>query len=183
MSGMTLQQSIRMIQRWSTALKLGHQNGSMTTVIILAPLRLECQFGTNIHFMDAMIYRYILNLKVHLYNYEKRSAKEIKINVFFSGVANKPVTLRSKWMQLARTPSARKRTQANHNWSCFNLWLAENVTSDFSNQSIRDTQRQFLENICSEDDLRSRIFWTFVVKFKFLACLPLLGFSSIWNLV
>ena len=31
--------------------------------------------------------------------------------------------------------------------------------------------------ICSEDDLRSRIFGTFVVKF--LACLPLLGFSNI----
>ena len=42
---------------------------------------------------------------------------------------------------------------------------------------IRGTQRQFLENICSEDDLRSRIFGTFVVKF--LACLPLLGFSNI----
>ena len=37
-------------------------------------------------------------------------------------------------------------------------------------------QRQFSENICSEDDLRSRIFETFVVKF--LACLPLLGFSN-----
>ena len=41
---------------------------------------------------------------------------------------------------------------------------------------FRGTQRQFLENICSEDDLRSRIFGTFVVKF--LACLPLLGFSN-----
>ena len=41
----------------------------------------------------------------------------------------------------------------------------------------RGTQRQFLENICSEDDLRSRIFGTFVVKF--LASLPLLGFSNI----
>ena len=41
----------------------------------------------------------------------------------------------------------------------------------------RGTQRQFSENICSEDDLRSRIFGTFVVKF--LACLPLLGFSNI----
>ena len=36
---------------------------------------------------------------------------------------------------------------------------------------VRGTQRQFSENICSEDDLRSRIFGTFVVKF--LACLPL----------
>ena len=41
----------------------------------------------------------------------------------------------------------------------------------------RGTQRQFSENICSEDDLRSRIFGTFVVKC--LACLPLLGFSNI----
>ena len=42
---------------------------------------------------------------------------------------------------------------------------------------IRGTQRQFSENICSEDDLRSRIFGTFVVKF--FASLPLLGFSNI----
>ena len=35
----------------------------------------------------------------------------------------------------------------------------------------------FRKNICSEDDLRSRIFGTFVVKF--LACLLLLGFSNI----
>ena len=41
----------------------------------------------------------------------------------------------------------------------------------------RGTQRQFSENIFSEDDLRSTIFVTFVVKF--LACLPLLGFSNI----
>ena len=34
----------------------------------------------------------------------------------------------------------------------------------------------FRKNICSEDDLRSRIFETFAVKF--LACLPLLGFSN-----
>ena len=34
----------------------------------------------------------------------------------------------------------------------------------------------FRKNICSEGDLRSRIFETFVVKF--LVCLPLLGFSN-----
>ena len=44
-------------------------------------------------------------------------------------------------------------------------------------QGIRGTQRQVSENICSEDDLRSRIFGTFVVKF--FACLLLLGFSNI----
>ena len=41
---------------------------------------------------------------------------------------------------------------------------------------FRGTQRQFSENICSEGDFRSRIFGTFVVKF--LACLPLLGYSN-----
>ena len=46
------------------------------------------------------------------------------------------------------------------------------------NQKNRGTKRQ---NICSEDDLRSRIFGTFVVKF--LACLPLLGFSNIQKMV
>ena len=44
-------------------------------------------------------------------------------------------------------------------------------------KTFRGTQRQFLENISSEDDFRSRIFGTFFVKF--LACLPLLGFSNI----
>ena len=39
----------------------------------------------------------------------------------------------------------------------------------------------FRENICSEDDLRSRIFGAFIVKF--LACLPLLGFSNIYKMV
>ena len=39
----------------------------------------------------------------------------------------------------------------------------------------------FRENICSEDDLRSRIFGTFAVKF--LACLPLVGFSNIYKMV
>ena len=41
----------------------------------------------------------------------------------------------------------------------------------------RGTESQFSENICSEDDLKSRIFGTFVVKLS--ACLPLLGFSNI----
>ena len=39
----------------------------------------------------------------------------------------------------------------------------------------------FRKNICSEDDLRFRIFGTFAVKF--LACLPLLGFSNIQKMV
>ena len=39
----------------------------------------------------------------------------------------------------------------------------------------------FRENICSEDDLRSRIFGAFVVEF--LACLPLLEFSNVYKMV
>ena len=42
---------------------------------------------------------------------------------------------------------------------------------------IRGAQRQFSENICPVDNLRSRIFGTFVLKFH--ACLRLLGFSNI----
>ena len=41
----------------------------------------------------------------------------------------------------------------------------------------RGTQRQFSENICSEDDLRSRIFGTFFGKI--IAFLPLLRFSNV----
>ena len=48
-------------------------------------------------------------------------------------------------------------------------------------QNFRSTQRQFSENICLEDDLRSRLFGKFVVKF--LACLPLLGYSNIEKMV
>ena len=47
--------------------------------------------------------------------------------------------------------------------------------------NFRGTQRQFSGNTRSEDDLRSRIFGAFVVKF--LACLPLLGFSNIYKMV
>ena len=44
-------------------------------------------------------------------------------------------------------------------------------------QSQAHPTRQFSENICSENDLRSSIFGTFVVKV--FACLFLLGFSNI----
>ena len=37
-----------------------------------------------------------------------------------------------------------------------------------------------VENICSEDDLRSRILGTFIVKF--LACLPLLRYKNIYGI-
>ena len=41
--------------------------------------------------------------------------------------------------------------------------------SSHGRHRLRGTQRQFLENVCSEDELRARIFGAFVVKF--LACL------------
>ena len=55
--------------------------------------------------------------------------------------------------------------------------LIKRVTWFYWKSLKQGTQRQFSQNICSEDDLRSRIFGTFVVKF--LACLPLLRFSNI----
>ena len=46
------------------------------------------------------------------------------------------------------------------------IWKKKSCTaSDDHNQSGAPNE-QFLENICSEDDLRSRIFGTFVVKFE-----------------
>ena len=51
------------------------------------------------------------------------------------------------------------------------------MTSQFGRNITGAPNDSFRKNICSEDDLRSRIFETFVVKF--LACLPLLGFSNI----
>ena len=42
---------------------------------------------------------------------------------------------------------------------------------------IRLVDASGTQNICSEDDLRSRILGTLVVKF--IACLPLLGFSNV----
>ena len=55
-------------------------------------------------------------------------------------------------------------------YTAFSRHFTRHITS-------RGTQPQFSENIYSEDDLRSRIFGTFVVKL--LACLPLLRFSNI----
>ena len=60
--------------------------------------------------------------------------------------------------------------------SChFSFTHVDNADGPFSSDG--GNQRQFSENISSEDDLRSRIFGTFAVKF--LACLPLLGISNI----
>ena len=42
--------------------------------------------------------------------------------------------------------------------------FVEVIRNKFFITVVRGTQRQFLENVCSEDDLSSRIFGTFVVK-------------------
>ena len=71
----------------------------------------------------------------------------------------------------------KKQKKNQQNWVLKHPW--SKVTSLFHRifDANRATQRQFSENICSEDDLRSRFFETFVVKF--LSCRPLLGFSNI----
>ena len=57
------------------------------------------------------------------------------------------------------------------------IWCdACHTVPELINHFIRGNQRQFSENIYSEDDLRSSIFGTFVVKS--LACPPLLGFLT-----
>ena len=47
-----------------------------------------------------------------------------------------------------------------------------NYNKDVTRTLIRGTQRQFSKNICSEDDLRSRMFATCVVKLPILRAAP-----------
>ena len=56
-------------------------------------------------------------------------------------------------------------------------WVIAERSNNVKLQFAGAPNDNFRKNICSEDDLRSRVFETFVVKF--LACLPLLGFSNI----
>ena len=56
--------------------------------------------------------------------------------------------------------------------------IAIKYTNHYSSGAPNDNFRKI---ICSEDNLRSRIFGSFSVKF--LACLPLLGFSNIKKVV
>ena len=91
--------------------------------------------------------------------------------------------------QLGQHRRVHRRSILNHHYSATPLnsfqstWtFNQRRSSQFPLATVtqwesRGTQRQFSENTCSEDDWRSRIFGTFIVKF--LACLPLLGFSNI----
>ena len=63
--------------------------------------------------------------------------------------------------------------------ACSGYWQL--LVDDESSKLSGAPNGNFRENICSEDDLRTRTFGTFVVKF--LACLPLLGFSYIYKMV
>ena len=60
------------------------------------------------------------------------------------------------------------------NFSYYRLSVMRTLTPGAPNGNFR-------ENMCSEDDLRSRIFRASVVKF--LPCMPLLGFSNIYKMV
>ena len=62
-----------------------------------------------------------------------------------------------------------------------NVQINRNATDYGNSNNTGAPNDNFGKNICSEDDVRSRIFETFVVKF--LACLPLLGFSNIQKMV
>ena len=63
----------------------------------------------------------------------------------------------------------------------FRYVLIYNLEVSFNFHFTGAPNGNFRENIRSEDDLRSRIFGVFVVKF--LACPPLLGFSNIYKMV
>ena len=66
-------------------------------------------------------------------------------------------------------------------WFCLHEPLLNRLSWYFPGHAPGAPNGNFRENICSEDDLRTRIFATFVVKF--LACLPLLGFSNMYKMV
>ena len=79
----------------------------------------------------------------------------------------------------------RKPEKPSHFQECFGSpGISDILLSSLSFVSVKGAQhsgapmqRQFSENICSEDYLRSRIFGTFLVRF--LACLLLLRFLNI----
>ena len=85
-----------------------------------------------------------------------------------------PVLLKGKWKQSA--------TLARNTWTPRAVQELTGYISRSASKTFAGAPNgNFRENICSEDDLRTRIFGTFVVKF--LACLPLLRFSNIYKMV
>ena len=93
-----------------------------------------------------------------------------------------PATSRGVFGQLySGRSSAFPSSAPSHVYNFNNYSVTLNIAGDNSTQKTGAPNGNFQENICSEDDLRTRIFGTFVVKF--LACLPLLGFSNIYKMV
>ena len=112
------------------------------------------------------------------YNCRDESSTSVPYGSNFMTILDFLTSRRKHW------PLFRRPRTLRPNWSLAGQYLELNAINwrgathfDSTAQVAGGTQRQFLENICSEDDLRSRIFGTFVVKF--IACLPLLGFSNI----
>ena len=79
-----------------------------------------------------------------------------------------------------------------HHWACLKIRARDKrKVSEMSGANVSSSWKKTQKNlrgddnfrkiICSEDDLRSRIFGSFSVKF--LACLLLLGFSNIKKMV
>ena len=65
---------------------------------------------------------------------------------------------------------SRKRFVKGENSS--NCRVLVEAMGEYTRPQFRGIQRQFSENICSEDDLRSRIFGTFVAKISCVAACP-----------
>ena len=87
----------------------------------------------------------------------------------------KEIKVGGQWNKIFMTISG----STLHVFLCIFSGLLDKIMliQEWFERSLRGTQRQFSENICSEDDLRSKIFETYFPKF--LACLPLPGFSNI----
>ena len=76
----------------------------------------------------------------------------------------------SELSQAGHTPDVHMVTNAF-------CWKVKSVVCKIKKKNFQGHPMSIFGKLCSEDDLRSRIFGTFVVKF--LACLPLLEFSNI----
>ena len=100
--------------------------------------------------------------------------------IFFSQNFAGSVLLVARVIGLSSVKRASFSAKPNHSrppfldWSGASGFTLEKIVLETGNINLVNNFRKI---ICSEDDLRSRIFGSFSVKF--LACLPLLGFSNI----
>ena len=137
--------------------------------------------------MQIQFYQYIVQLNISLYLQFPRSTaiqlKEIALMFDYVKRANfstKHASFVSKILRISALFMRRYSSVLLLEFKTSQLYILKTKLGGeiySSDANIQGHQRQFSENICSEDNLRSGIFGTFVVKF--LACLPLLGFSNI----